>query len=81
VKDRARPFSKKHRKYFLPVTGGMILIGVINVAIGYWMWPKRTATTDVHEAIELHLPPPSIKLPMPDAAVPDSATIPDAVTH
>ena len=35
AKDRARPFSRKHKKYWIPVTGGMILIGVINVALGY----------------------------------------------
>lgn len=35
AKDRARPFSRKHRKYWLPVTGGMIVIGAINVGLGY----------------------------------------------
>jgi len=35
AKDRARPFSRKHKKYWIPVTGGMILIGIINVALGY----------------------------------------------
>jgi len=35
AKDRARPFSRKHRKYWIPVTGGMILIGAINVGLGY----------------------------------------------
>lgn len=34
AKDRARPFSKKHRKYWITVTGGMLLIGGINVGIG-----------------------------------------------
>jgi hypothetical protein len=34
AKDRARPFSRKHRKYWFTVTGGMLLIGAINVAIG-----------------------------------------------
>ncbi len=34
-KDRAAPFSRKHRRYWIPVTGGMVLIGIINVAIGY----------------------------------------------
>ena len=34
-KDRARPFSRKHRRYWIPVTGGMILIGTINVLVGY----------------------------------------------
>lgn len=47
-KDRARPFSRKHRRYWLPVTGGMILIGIINVAIGYCSY---TRPSDVHERI------------------------------
>lgn len=47
-KDRARPFSRKHRKYWIPVTGGMILIGVINVIIGYCSY---TRPSDVHERI------------------------------
>lgn len=33
-KDRAAPFSKKHRRYWIPVTGGMVAIGIINVLIG-----------------------------------------------
>jgi hypothetical protein len=33
-KDRAAPFSRKHRRYWIPVTGGMILIGLVNVLIG-----------------------------------------------
>jgi hypothetical protein len=39
AKDRARPFSRKHRRYWLTVTGGMLLIGAMNVLIGFWMWP------------------------------------------
>lgn len=34
-KDRARPFSRKHRKYWLPVTGGMLLIGALNLGVGF----------------------------------------------
>jgi len=34
AKDRARPFSRKHRKYWFTVTGGMLLICLINVGIG-----------------------------------------------
>ena len=34
AKDRAAPFSKKHRRYWIPVTGGMILIGLVNVVVG-----------------------------------------------
>jgi len=33
-KDRAAPFSRKHRRYWIPVTGGMVVIGVINVVLG-----------------------------------------------
>jgi hypothetical protein len=40
-KDRAAPFSRKHRRTWLPVTGGMILIGLINLAIGFWLWSDR----------------------------------------
>jgi hypothetical protein len=47
-KDRARPFSRKHRKYWIPVTGGMVLIGVLNVIIGYCSY---TRPSDVHERI------------------------------
>jgi hypothetical protein len=47
-KDRARPFSRKHRKYWIPVTGGMILIGVLNIIIGYCSY---TRPSDVHERI------------------------------
>jgi hypothetical protein len=47
-KDRARPFSRKHRKYWLPVTGGMILIGIIDITLG---WCSYTRPSDVHERI------------------------------
>ncbi|MEO8550305.1 MAG: hypothetical protein ABI678_10030 [Kofleriaceae bacterium] len=33
-KDRAAPFSKKHRRYWIPVTGGMVVIGIVNILIG-----------------------------------------------
>jgi len=52
-KDRARPFSRKHRKYWIPVTGGMVLIGLINIAIGYWTYTKPS---DVHERIIVDVP-------------------------
>lgn len=52
-KDRAAPFSRKHRRYWLTVTGGMLLIGIINVIIGYLSYdPPPTKT----EKIELELP-------------------------
>jgi hypothetical protein len=33
-KDRAAPFSRKHRRYWIPVTGTMIVIGGINLGLG-----------------------------------------------
>jgi hypothetical protein len=53
-KDRAAPFSKKHRRYWIPVLGGMILIGGINVVIGFWVYQKPS---EQHEAIKLNLIP------------------------
>jgi hypothetical protein len=52
-KDRARPFSRKHRRYWIPVTGGMLLIGLINVALGYCSYRRPS---DVHERILLDVP-------------------------
>jgi hypothetical protein len=45
-KDRAAPFSRKHRRYWIPVTGGMILIGLINVAIGVCSYTPPPAETE-----------------------------------
>lgn len=55
AKDRAAPFSRKHRRYWIPVTGGMVLIGGLNLAIGYCSYrpPHKV------EPIKLVLPPPT----------------------
>ena len=50
-KDRAAPFSKKHRRYWIPVTGGMLLIGLVNVVIGLCSYKDAPAT----QPIELQL--------------------------
>jgi hypothetical protein len=52
-KDRARPFSRKHRRYWIPVTGGMILIGIVNLALGFCSYTKPS---DRHERILLDVP-------------------------
>ena len=55
AKDRARPFSRKHRKYWIPVTGGMIVIGIINVALGYCSYssaPEKHERIDVGSSID-----------------------------
>jgi hypothetical protein len=41
AKDRAAPFSRKHRKYWLTITGGMILIGTLDLILGFTFWPHR----------------------------------------
>jgi hypothetical protein len=46
AKDRARPFSRKHRKYWLTVTGGMIVIGLINIVIGVVAYDPGPTTTE-----------------------------------
>ena len=50
-KDRAAPFSRKHRRYWLPVTGGMILIGLVNVILGLCTYKKPEEPT----RIDLHM--------------------------
>jgi hypothetical protein len=55
AKDRARPFSRKHRKYWFTVTGGMLLIGLLNVGVGMCAYRSPSRTT---ERITLVLPPP-----------------------
>lgn len=59
-RDRAAPFSRTHRRYWLPVTGGMILIGAINVGLGICSYePPRE--------------PQRIDLGMAQDAAPDAA--------
>jgi hypothetical protein len=52
AKDRAAPFSKKHRRYWIPVMGGMILIGLVNVALGLFSYTPPGET----QRIDLDLP-------------------------
>ena len=41
AKDRAAPFSRKHRRYWLTITGGMIVIGALDLVVGFVFWPHR----------------------------------------
>jgi hypothetical protein len=62
AKDRAAPFSKKHRKYWIPVTGGMLLIAVINVAIGFCTYKEAPPPERIELTIPGAQPPPPGKL-------------------
>jgi hypothetical protein len=69
-KDRAAPFSRKHRRYWLPVTGGMLLIGAINITLGYCSYDGPPPPT---EKIVPVLPPSQYAT---DAGVDAPATAP-----
>lgn len=58
AKDRARPFSRKHRRYWIPVTGGMILIGVVNIAIGMCSYRNPPPPTPMTLVIPVRDAPP-----------------------
>jgi hypothetical protein len=58
-KDRAAPFSRKHRQYWIPVTGGMLLIGAINVSLGMCSYE---APRDP-QRIEVHVPGHTVDAP------------------
>ncbi len=49
-KDRAAPFSRKHRRYWIPVTGGMILLGAVNLVLGLSSYkkPEDPVRIDLH---------------------------------
>jgi hypothetical protein len=70
AKDRAAPFSKKHRRYWIPILGGMIVIGGINLALGFCAYPGEKALYRTPEPIIPVLPNlhPDGGGPMPDAA-------------
>jgi len=78
AKDRAAPFSRKHRRYWIPITGGMILIGVVNLFLGFCTYDPGPSE-----------PPQKIELVIPgqDASVVDSTlrleqpAVPQQVQH
>ncbi len=75
AKDRAAPFSRKHRRYWLPVTGGMILIGIINVGLGLWLYETRPRKPPYRPPVDAGVPTappggdPGAAVPATDAAV------------
>lgn len=59
AKDRAAPFSKKHRRYWLPVLGAMVTIGSINVGLGVCTYTRAGDPEPIHvqPAYDAGLPP------------------------
>jgi hypothetical protein len=41
AKDRARPFSRKHARYWLTAAGGMVVIMAINIILGFWIYGRE----------------------------------------
>ena len=65
-KDRARPFSRKHARYWLTAAGGMAFIMLVNLGLGLWFMndpPTRL--------------PPAQYAPIPPMVVPLDAGLPD----
>ncbi|MEZ4400331.1 MAG: hypothetical protein R3B06_09955 [Kofleriaceae bacterium] len=67
MKDRARPFSRKHRRYWLTVTGGMFIIMGINLGLGFGV--MRCKRPPDPPADYRPIPPPEIPPSRQDAGV------------
>lgn len=74
ARDRARPFSRKHRRYWMTVTGGMILIMAINVGLGFWLYDTSPRT------LPTVIQPVAIDAGVLDGTAAAPATTPDAAT-
>jgi hypothetical protein len=75
AKDRARPFSRKHRKYWLTITGGMVVIGTIDLLLGFVFWPHRDDEDGPRQPIKFDVPQVQGEL----ARWIDAGVTPDAV--
>jgi hypothetical protein len=77
VKDRAAPFSRKHRKTWIPITGGMILIGIINLSIGLYLYSSgpKDAPRTVHNDANPFFSNDAVQ----DAGVRDAGALPNQV--
>jgi hypothetical protein len=80
AKDRARPFSRKHRKYWLTITGGMLVIAAIDLILGFSFWPHRGdedgPPQPIHYAVRQYNAGPIAHLI--DAGVPEGSAAPTA---
>lgn len=74
MKDRARPFSRKHFRYWMTAAGGMVIIMVVNVLIGFWLADDRPS-----QPAPKYLPIPPSRLPVDAGVEPADASLPDDV--
>ena len=70
TRDRAKPFSRKHRLIWLTVTGGMILIMAINVGLGLLVYDTKPRTLPTVAQPPDLAPPIDASEPAPDAGQP-----------
>lgn len=64
VKDRASPFSRKHRRYWLTTAGGMVVIMSVNLGLGFGLMRCKVDPPPKPD----YRPIPPVVLP-PDAAL------------
>lgn len=71
AKDRSAPFSRKHRRYWVPVLGGMVAIGAINVGLGVCTYKKAGDPEPIHVLLpyDAGLPPGEMAVGLIPAAV------------
>jgi hypothetical protein len=69
-KDRAKPFDRKHRRYWLTTAGGMVLIMAVNVGLGVAIYN-----------CDAEPPPPAKYQPIPPSAVPVDAGVDSLPDH
>ena len=64
-------FARKAKKYWLLVTGGMILLGLVNLALGWYLWetsPRSYDDEPTAEEMPVIPPPKPEPPPTPDAS-------------
>ncbi len=65
AKDRSRPFSRKHARYWMTAAGGMVIIMVVNVVLGFTLFDRDEKT----KTVPAYQPIPPIPAWAYDAAV------------
>lgn len=77
MKDRASPFSRKHRRYWLTTAGGMVLIMSLNLGLGFGLMRCKTdpPPTPDYRPIPTVVLPPDAAPDAPDAGAPTATAL------